>query len=168
MYLASGYHQVQLEEEDKCKTAFITKYGLFEFDRMPFGLTGAPGTFSRVMQLVLWGLSWKTVLSFLDDCLVLGKDFDDHLCNLREVLARFFKFSLKLKPKKCKLFQTKVNFLGKVVSKEGVSIDPEKVEAVQKWPTPKSVWEVESFLGFTNYHREHIEGYAELTRCLYE
>ena len=115
----SAYWQVKIKESDRRKTAFITKYGLFEFVRMAFGLCGAPATYTRVVNLILRGLNWNVVLAFLDDILVLGKNFEDHLSNLRKVLVRFREYKLKLKPSKCELFQQQVEFLGRVVSKNG-------------------------------------------------
>ena len=110
-----AYWQVKVREEDRKKTAFITKYGLFEHVRMGFGLCGAPATFARVMNLILRGLTWKTVLAFLDDIIVLGSSFQDHITNLRDALDRFRKYGMKLKPKKCSLFQKEVEFLGRTV-----------------------------------------------------
>ncbi len=120
------------------------------------------------MQIVLSGLIWTDVLCYLDDCCVIGKDFSHHLSNLRKVLNRFRKHNLKLKPKKCAFFQSEIAFLGKLVSRDGVAIHPDKVKAVKKWPRPKSVKDVESFLGFANYHRAHIEHYAHVSAPLYE
>ena len=100
----SAYWQVKIKDGDRKKTAFITKYGLFEHVKMGFGLCNAPATFARVMNLVLRGLSWKTVLAFLDDVLVLGKTFSYHLVNLADALSRFREHGLKLKPKKCLFF----------------------------------------------------------------
>ena len=164
--MASGYYQIELKEEDKRKTAIITRYGLFEHNRMGFGLCNAPATFQRAIQLVLSGLTWKSALAYLDDINVLGKSFDDHL-SLEEVLLRFRKYNLKLKPKKCFLCCREFKFLGKLCTKEGLLIDPLKVEAVKKWPVPKCTRDVESFLGCANYHREHIRGFAELSKDLY-
>ena len=167
--MASSYWQVPIVPEDRHKTAFITKKGLFEFVRMPFGLCNAPATFMRAMNLVLNGLTWSEVLAFLDDVLILGKGgFEGHLHSMRKVFERFRKHRLKLKPKKCSLFQVQVKFLGRMVSQDGVAVDPEKVETVKKWPVPTNTKEVESFLGFVNYHREHIQGFAEIASCLYE
>ena len=101
----SAYWQVKIREQDRKKTAFITKYGLYEFVRMAFGLCNALATFSRVMNLVLRGLTWDIVLAFLDDIIVLGKSFTDHLNNIKEVLTRLRSYGLKLKPSKCVLFQ---------------------------------------------------------------
>jgi len=165
--MASGYWQIEIRPEDREKTAFITRFGLFEHRRMSFGLCNAPSTFQRAINLVLRGLTWKTVLAFLDDVLILGRDFSDHLFNLREVLERFRLYNLKLKPKKCVLFRTKAKFLGKIVTGNTVSIDPESINSVKNWPEPKCTREVESFLGFVNYHREHIPHLAELAVPMY-
>ena len=94
------FHQIKIRPEDQRKTAFVTRYGLYEFVRMGFGLCNAPATFSRAMILVLRGLTWNIVLDFLDDALVLGKDFEDHMANLRIVFACFREFDLKFKLKK--------------------------------------------------------------------
>lgn len=166
--LASGYYQIELDEADRKKTAFITRYGLFEHTRMGMGLCNAPATFQRAMQLVLRGLTWSQVLVYLDDVVVLGRDFDNSIDNLRNALTRFRKFSLKLKPKKCQLFQHEVEFLGKLVSAEGIKVSPSKVEAVLKWPVPTTRKELMSFLGFVNYHRDHVPNFAEVTAVLYE
>ena len=100
----SAYWQVIIKEEDRSKTAFITKYGLFEHVKMAFGLCNSPATYARVMNLCLRGLCWKIVLAFLDDVLALGKTFQEHLSNLAEVLTRFRVQGLRLKAKKCLFF----------------------------------------------------------------
>jgi hypothetical protein len=136
--MASGYYQIEFDEESRQKTAFITRYGLFEHTRMGFGLCNAPATFQRAMQLVLRGLTWTQVLVYLDDIIVLGKSFENGLRNLRNVLYRFREFNLKLKPKKCELFKDEVEFLEKLVSAKSVSVSPSKVDAVKKWPMPNT------------------------------
>ena len=165
--MASGYWQIEIAEQDRPKTAFITKGGLFEHNRMAFGLCNAPATFQRAMQLVLEGLTWREVLAYLDDVIVLGPSFDDHISNLACVLQRFRAYNLKLKPRKCLLFQRKVSFLGKQISQEGVAMDPSKVERVASWPVPSCLKELQSFLGFVNYHREHVANFAEKAAPLY-
>jgi len=166
--MASGYYQVKLDEKDKHKTAFVTKHGLFQYTKLPFGLCNSPATFSRVIQLVLQGLSWKDCLAYLDDVIVLGTDFESHIQSLTKVFSRFQKYNLKLKPSKCQLLQTEVKFLGKVVSNNGISVNPDSIEAVKKWTPPKSKREVESFIGFTNYHRDHIKNFAEIAEPLHQ
>ena len=166
--MTSGYYQIDIEEKDRAKTAFLTKYGLYEHCRIPFGLCNAPATFQRAMMLLLRGLTWEEVLAYLDDVTILGKDFDDHLKNLVKVLERFRRYNLKLKPKKCFFFQTEIMFLGKLVKREGVFMNPSSVEAVQKWPTPTSVKEVQRFLGLVNYHRSHLKDFGGISCCLYD
>ena len=166
--LASGYWQFEIEEEDIPKTAFLTKFGLFEHVRMAFGLTNAPSFCQRAVELVLRGMTWKEVLAYLDDVIILGKNVTDHMERLRRVFERFREHNLKVKPKKCELFQTKVPFLGRIVSQEGISVDPDKVKAVHKYPVPQNTRQVERFLGFANYHRDFIENFASKAECLYQ
>ena len=163
----SAYWQVRIAEEDRKKTAFTTKYGLYEFVRMGFGLCNAPATFSRAMDLILRGLNWEVVLAFLDDVVVLGKSFEDHMNNLRDVLRRFRSFRLKLKPRKCELFRRQVEFLGRMVGEDKVSLKPEHVQAVRDWPEPRTTKQVEKFLGLVNYHRVFIKDYASVAVPLY-
>lgn len=113
-------------------------------------------------------MTWTQVLVYLDDVVVLGKTFEDCLQNSKDALLRFQKYNLKLKPKKCQLFQQEVEFLGKLVSSDGIQIVPSKAEAVQKWPVPTTRKELMSFLRFVNYHRDHVPNFACLTACLYE
>ena len=166
--MASGYYQIEIAPEDRDKTAFVTKYGLFQHTRMAFGLCNAPATFQRAMYLVLRGLTWSQVLAYLDDIMILGTTFEKHLQNLREVLHRFRQYNLKLKPKKCALLQKTVEFLGKLVSRDGISVTPAKAKAVAEWAVPTDKTELQSFLGFANYHSDHIQGYAGMTSPLYE
>ena len=165
--MASGYWQILLKQEDRAKTAFVTKYGLFEHVRMGFGLTNAPATFCRAMSLVLRGLTYNQVLAYLDDVVVLGRSFDEHLSNLEMVLQRFQDHNLKLKPKKCHVFQTEIDFLGRKVNGEGLSIQDDKIETVRNWPIPKSKSDLASFLGTVNYHRDFIADYAKIAEPLY-
>ena len=165
--LASGYWQILIHPDDCHKTAFVTRYGLFEHIRMPFGLCNAPSTFQRAMNLVLRGLTWNEVLAYLDDTIVLGKSFDHHVENIRKTLLRFRQYNLKLKPKKCLLFQIELEFLGRKVDRNGVSITPGKVETVLNWPVPSEKKHVEAFLGFVNYHREFIPDFAQIAEPLY-
>ncbi|MCG7869674.1 MAG: retroviral-like aspartic protease family protein, partial [Candidatus Thiodiazotropha taylori] len=163
----SAYWQIPIREPDRQKTAFITKYGLFEHVRMGFGLCNGPSTYARVMSLVLRGLMWSIVLAFLDDILVLGSSFDDHLAHIREVLQRFRQYQLKLKPKKCVLFQRKVDFLGRLVSEEGIELSETDIKTVLDWPAPQCTREVEQFLGLANYHRNFIKDFARIAVPLY-
>ena len=160
MDMTSGYWQIPIAEEDKSKTAFTTKYGLFQFLGMPFGLVNAPVMFQRAMHVVLAGLIWEAMIVYLDDINVLEK--------LSHVLERFRAYGLKLKPRKCALFRHEMVLLGWVVDKDGVKMSGEDIKAVQDCPTPKSRKEVEKFWGFINYHRQFLLGLAGKTKKLYE
>ena len=164
--LMCGYHQVEVKEADRSKTAFVTKHGLFEYTRMPFGLCNAPSTFQRAMELVLRGLQWSILLIYLDDVIITGKSFKEHMTNLQEVLQRFRKYGIKLKAKKCKLLQKQVVFLGHVVSASGIHTNPKLVADVQHWKAPRSLKELQAFLGLTNYYRRFIRGYANIAAPL--
>ena len=164
----SGYYQLLLNPKDCHKTAFITKFGLFEFLCMPFSLCNAPSTFQQVVQFIFSGMLWKEVLAYLDDIFVLGKSFKGHLLNIRKALLRLRKYNLKLKPRKCILFQTEVPFLGRLVGQNGIFIDAGKIEIVKKWPVPRNIQELQSFLGFVNYQGDHIKDFAVMTESLYD
>lgn len=166
--MASGYWQILVDEKDRSKTAFTTKYGLYEHVRLPFGLCNSPATFSRVIQQILRGLTWQECLAYLDDVIIFGSNMLSHTKNLSAVLARFEMYDLKLKPQKCALYQSEIKFLGKLVSTHGISAHPESTEIIKKWPVPKDIKQLESFLGFANYHRNHVKNFAELSHSLYQ
>ena len=158
--LASGYHQVAMQEDDREKTAFITPFGLWEFTRMPFGLCGAPATFQRLMQFSMNDLVLRILLVYLDDVLVFSSDFEEHLRRLETVFTRLRDIGLKLNPEKCRFGAREVHYLGHVVSGGGVATDPDKIAAVNDWPAPKTTREVRSFLGLASYYRKFVQGFA--------
>lgn len=158
--LASGYWQVEVHPADKEKTAFATPMGLYEFERMPFGLCNAPATFQRLMQRCLGGQVHDFLLIYLDDVILYSPDFDSHLTHLEKVFTKLKEHGLKLQPTKCRLFQRSVQYLGHVVGAGGVSTDPQKTEVVRNWPVPTTVREVRSFLGFVGYYRRFIPAFA--------
>ena len=164
--LTSGYWQVEMDPEDAGKTAFCTRYGLYQWRVMPFGLCNAPSTFERLMEKVLAGLQWKIALLYLDDVIVFSSTVEQQLDRLRLVFERLRKANLQLKPKKCHLFCKEVSFLGHRVSGEGVTTEEDKVKAVKEWPVPKSVKAVRSFLGLTGYYRRFVKDYAAVASPL--
>ncbi|XP_063054507.1 uncharacterized protein LOC134448779 [Engraulis encrasicolus] len=164
--LASGYWQVRVEEPDREKTAFTTPFGLFEWDRMPFGLCNAPATFQRLMQRCLSGQMVESTLVYLDDIIVFSPDFSTHLRHLEGVFQAMERYGLKLRPEKCQLLRQEVKFLGHRVSHQGVSPDPDKVSAVQEWQTPRTVRQVRSFLGFVGYYRRFIKDFSKIAKPL--
>ena len=163
----SAYWQIPVEEESKEKTAFRTRQGLFEFNKLPFGLCNAPSTYCRAINIVLTGLTWSKVLAFVDDVCVLGNSVEDHLNNLRLVFQRFRHYRLKLKPSKCNLFQKEIEFLGRKISADGMTLTDHSVATMEKWSPPNSVKEVERFLGLVNFHRMFIPNYSEVCEPLF-
>ncbi|RXN32901.1 Transposon Ty3-I Gag-Pol poly [Labeo rohita] len=167
MDLASGYNQVPVAEGDKSKTAFCTPFGLFEWNRMPFGLCNAPSTFQRLMERLFGDQQCQSLLLYLDDIIVFSSSVDQHLARLEVVLSRLQREGLKAKLSKCAFFKKEVHYLGHVISSEGVSTDPGKVEAVAQWPRPTNVSELRSFLGFASCYRRFVDGFAKLAAPLH-
>ncbi|GBM97051.1 Retrovirus-related Pol polyprotein from transposon 297 [Araneus ventricosus] len=147
MDLKSGYSQVEVRPEDREKTAFTKGQGLWQFKAMPFGLCNAPAIFERLMEAVLRGLSSEAYLVNLDDIIIVGRTFEEHLNILRKVFKRLEKANLKLSPKKCRFFQKEVTYLGHVISAEAVKTDPGKIKALVDWSRPETVQDLRSFLG---------------------
>ena len=168
-YLYSGFWQIAMDDQDKFKTAFCTGGGggLYHFNVLPFGLTTAPASFERLMELVLCGLHWEICLVYLDDVVVFGRTYKEHMARLDTVMTRLSSAGLKLKPRKCKLLQTEVAYLGHRISAEGISTDPEKVKAVQEWPIPTCVTEVRAFLGLVLYYRRFIKNFSQIAKQLH-
>ena len=166
MDITSAYHQIPVSEKDIPKTAFVTKYGLFEYVTMPFGLCNATATFQRLMELALSGLQWTSCLVYLDDVIVFSEDFPTHVERLAAVLAKIQLAGLKLKPSKCHFFKDEVGFLGHVISKNGVLPNPDNIQKVMDWPTPRSVKQVRSFLGLGNYYRRFVKNYSRVVKPL--
>jgi len=166
--LQSGYWQVEMEEVDKEKTAFTTKFGLWEFNVMPFGLCNAPATFQRLMEQVLMNLQWKILVLYLDDVVVYASTVEEHLKRLEMVFQRLRSAGLQLKSKKCDILKSNVAFLGHIIDQHGVHTDPDKVQKVVKWPIPDCVRTVRSFIGLTSYYRRYIKDYAQIARPLHQ
>ncbi|KZS04856.1 Uncharacterized protein APZ42_032111 [Daphnia magna] len=173
MDLQSGYPQVPVINSDRPKTAFITADGLYQLRTLPFGFTNALGTFQRAMDIILAGLRWTTCLIYLDDVIIYSATFEQHLQRLRLVLSCLSQAGLKLKWSKCSFMEHALKVSGHLISKEGVAPYPEKLEAVQSFPSPNEghstankVKRVQSFLGLCSYYRRHIQGFASIARPL--
>lgn len=155
-----AYHVVEIAEGDKEKTAFATPWGTYHFCRLPFGLCNAPSTYARLVSMVLQGLPPQRVLPYLDDIIIHSSSVEEHLVATRHVLEAHRKAGLKLNPEKCHFFQHQVEYLGHVVSKDGVRPVPGYVEVVKKWPVPRSREQIRAFLGKTGYYRRFIRNYV--------
>ena len=164
--LQSAYMQLEVAEEGRHKTAFITKYGLFEYLVMPFGLCNAPSTFQRCVELIFRGIQWKYLLVYLDDIIVMASNFDEHLDRLEEVFKRLSQAGLTMKPSKCEFFKREVLFLGHCGSQEGIKPNPKTVEAVRSWKVPTNVKEIQSYLGLCSYYRQYIENFSHIASPL--
>ena len=164
--LRSGYHQIRVHPEDVPKTAFRTRYGHFEFLVLPFGLTNAPATFMNLMHSIFREQLDDFVIIFLDDILVYSKDLDSHVAHVRQTLSILRHHQLYAKVSKCAFFQSSVEYLGHVVSAQGLQVDPAKVQAVQDWKIPTNVTEVRSFLGLAGYYRRFIPQFARIAAPL--
>lgn len=166
--LKSGYHQIRMKLGDEWKTAFKTKYGLYEWMVMPFGLTNAPSTFMRLMNHVLREFLGKFVVVYFDDILIYSRTLDEHIMHVRLVLEVLRKEQLYANLKKCTFCIDRLLFLGFIVSAKGVEVDTEKVKAIKEWPTPKSVTEVRSFHGLASFYRRFVKDFSSIAAPLTE
>ena len=158
---SDGYWQLEVAQEDREKTAFTTGQGLYQFRSMPMGLTNAPATFQRVMELVLKGLPWHVCMIYLDDILIYSQSFETHLAALEQVFTRIGAAGLRLNARKCHLARDHVVFLGHVISSEGLRPDPRNTDKVKSWPVPRSATEVRAFLGLCSYYRRFVRSFAQ-------
>ena len=165
--LTSGYNQIEMGE-GKEYTAFACRKGLFHYNVMSFGLCNAPATFQRLMEKVLSNLLWTSCLVYLDDILVIGTTFEETLQRLDEVLKRLAGANLKLKPKKCSLFQHELEYLGHIVSGEGIKACPKKVKSVAEWPQPENLQQLKSFLGLVKYYARFVKDLADIAAPLHQ
>ena len=167
--MKSGYHQVEILESHKQRTAFtVGPLGFYEYNRMPFGLSNAPATYQRLMEKCLEGLHLNNCLIYLDDVIIFSKTYEEHLEHLESVFHRLQECGLKLSPKKCKFFKRKVRYVGYIVSESGIEADPEKVDKIQNWPTPTTPEKVRQFLGFAGYYRKFVKDFSKIARPLSE
>jgi hypothetical protein len=161
--IRSGYHQVSIKEEDINKTTFRKSYGHYEFTVVPFGLSNALVVFMCLMNGVFREYLDKFVIFFLDDILVYSKIEEEHEKHLRMVLQVLRTHQLFAKLSKCSFFQNRIHYLGNIISKEGIAVDPEKIEAIKGWATPKNVTEFRSFMGLAGYYRRFIAGFSRIS-----
>lgn len=165
--LRSGYHQICMHPADIFKTAFSTHMGHFEYIVMPFGLTNAPATFQALMNRILSPYLRKFVLVFFDDILIFSQSIEDHAHHVQLVLQLLRKYNLFAKPSKCTFGQQHVEYLGYIISEQGVATDPAKIVAVQQWPSPLNVTQRRGFLGLAGYYRRFIKDFGIICRPLF-
>ena len=160
--LKSGYYQIRIKEEDIPKTGFNTRYGHYKFIVIPFGLTNAPATFNCLMSDIFQEHLDEFVLVFFDDIFVYCKNPKEHEQHVKRVLELLRQHQLFPKKSKCTFCIAKVEYLGFIISKDGVANNPAKVETIKNWPSPKNVCKVRGFLGLTRWYHVFIQSYAEI------
>ena len=166
--LRSGFWQVPLDKSTKMKSAFITHSGVYEFNRLSFGMVNAPMTFQSLMTKVLKNLNFKIALVYIDDVLVFSKDFDQHLHDLDLVFTSLRNANLKLHSSKCKFATKQVKYLGHIVSKDGMQVNPENTEKIQNAKRPTNPKQVKQVLGMMGYYRKFIRNYAKIAAPLHD
>ena len=164
--LKSGYNLIHIKEGEEWKTAFRKRYGLFEYKVMPFGLANTPATFQNMMNEIFRDMIDLGVVIYLDDILIYIENEQDHVALVKRVLERRQEHQLAITPDKCECHRSRVNFLGYLISPEGVELDQEKIRTVVEWEAPDSVKGVQLFLGFANFYWRFIEGNSKLTHPL--
>jgi hypothetical protein len=162
--LKSGYHQLRIWPSDISKTTFITKYGLYEFMVMSFGLTNAPAYFMYLMNNVFMDYLDQFVVVFIDDILVYYQNEQEHEEHFKKVLQRLRDCQLYTKLSKCEFWISEVLFLGHIINRDGLAVDPKKVVAILDWKAPKDVRGIKSFIGMAGYYRCVIEGFSKIAR----
>jgi hypothetical protein len=162
--LRSGYHQMKIRPSDIPKTTFSTRYGLYEFTVMSFGLTNAPAYFMNLMNKVFMEYLDRFVVVFINDILIYSRNESDHEQHLRLVLQKLRDNQLYAKYSKCEFWIGEVPFLGHIISNRGISVDPAKVKEIVAWSIPTTVAEIRSFLGHVGYYRRFIEGFSKIAK----
>lgn len=164
--LASGFHQIEMEENDIAKTAFNTENGHYEYLRMPFGLKNAPATFQRIMDSILRGIQNEKCLVYLDDIIIFSTSLQEHIQNLKSVFQRLRESNFKIQLDKSEFLRKEVAYLGHIVTPDGVKPNPDKIVAIKNYPIPKTTKQIKGFLGLLGYYRRFINNFAKLTKPL--
>ncbi|KAL0163605.1 hypothetical protein M9458_039358, partial [Cirrhinus mrigala] len=161
-----AYNLVRIHAEDKWKTAFVTPTGHYEYQVMPYSLSISPSVFRTFMNEVFREFLHRFVVVYIDDILIYSRNLAEHRQHIQQVLHKLREYSLYLKIEKCEFHQPPLQFLGYVISAEGVQMDQGKVSAIQEWPQPLTVKELQRFLGFSNFYRQFIKNYSSITAPL--
>ena len=159
--LRNGYHHIALGKDSRAKTAFVTPFGKYKFLMVPFGLAQAPAYFQLLMNKVIEGLSCAR--TYLDDIIIFSKNELEHLEHLEEVFRRLRKAGLKMKHSKCDFFKSEIHYLEHLISADGISPLPDKLDTINKMPALKDVKEIKQFLGLTGYYRKFVPRFADIS-----
>lgn len=162
--LAKGYHQILVKEEDREKTAFVTPHGLYEFVRMPFGLKNAPATFQRLMNEILRDYINKNCVVYLDDILIFSTSLTEHIKNIGDIFKVLEGKNLKIQIDKCNFLKKETEFLGHILTKDGMKPNPDKIKIIQNLGLPRTEKQIKSFLGLTGYYRKFVKDYAKVAQ----
>jgi hypothetical protein len=158
--LKGAYNLIRMKEGEEWKAAFRTRYGLYEYQVMPFGLTNAPATCQALLNNMLRTHLDRIVIVYLDDILIYSSSIEQHQRDVKTVLQCLQQAGLRLNPDKCEFHRTSVEFLGYVVSTNGIGMSSNKIQAIREWPIPQNVKEIQSYLGFCNFNRKFIKDYS--------
>lgn len=164
--LRAGYHQIRVVPSNDHKITFKPHQGLYEFRVVPFGLTNAPATFQSTMNTLFAAMMRKSVLVFMDDILIYSPTLEAHMSHLDEVFNILQQNQLSVKQSKCSFAKQRLEYLGHIISAQGVATDPCEIEAVQDWLVPTNAKQLTGFLGITGYYRKFIKNYSLLSRTL--
>lgn len=158
--ISGAFHQIPVAKDSIEKTAFVSKWGQYEFLRAPFGIKSMPGVWSRLADKVLKGLKWQIAAVYMDDIIVFSKTGEDHVRDVEQVLSRIIDAGLKIHISKCKWAKSEVEYVGFIVGCDGVRPMPEKVAAIRDFPRPTNIHELRSFLSLASYYRRFIRGFS--------
>ena len=164
--LRGAYNLIRIKERDECKTAFRTRYGQYEYRVMPFGLTKAPATFQSYMDDCLRPYLDDFAVTYLNDILIYSKNQQEHEKHVKLVLERLREFGLYCKAEKCEFSVPRVGFLGYIISAKGIEMEQDRLATIEDWPQPKSIHDVQVFLGFVNFYRRFIRHYPKITAAI--
>ena len=167
IYIRDAYHQIRIAKGEEWKTAFRTKYGHYEYMVLPFGLTNAPATFQRFINEVLGEILDEYVIAYLDDILVFSETGKEHVHHVRKVLGKLQKAELRIKLEKCEFNVHETDFLGHWISPEGIHVEQNKIQAINEWPPPTNLKELQQFTGLVNYYRRFVNGYGTIMAPLF-
>lgn len=158
----SAFHRMRIAKGHEFLTAFRTRFGLYEYQVMPFGLANAPSSFQNYINDTLKGYLDEFCTAYMDDILIFSRSFEEHVEHVKKVLSRLKQSGLQIDIKKCEFHQKSVKFLGLIITTEGIKMDPSKLQVIEDWETPKNVKDVQRFIGFINYYRRFIQNFGSI------